>query len=421
MKHYIALLYCLLFSTLAFCQVDTAQKIIPGRENSPEQEKKPYVILISADGFRYDYAEKYHADHLLALAGSGVKAEAMMPSFPSVTFPNHYTIVTGLYPSHEGLTANAFYDANNNKFFSYHNKTANDSLWYKGGTPIWVLAEQQKMLSASFYWVGSEAMVQGILPTYHYPYNEKIGIHDRIGAVVNWLNLPPEKRPHFITFYLPQVDHQGHKYGPDSREVEDAVHFVDSAVYELTKAVKTTGVDVNYVFVSDHGMTKPDIENPIHMPAGIDTSKFIVSGDGLMVELYAKDPQYIQSTYETLLKNATPDYAVYLKTNVPEKLHYGANDDRYNRIGDILLIPNWPKLFNLYNNKITTIGWHGYDATVVKDMGATFYAWGPAFKSNLTIKPFDNVDIFPLVNQILGLTYNTKVDGNKQLAKQVLK
>jgi len=421
MKHYIALLYCLLFSTLAFCQVDTAQKIIPGRENSPEQEKKPYVILISADGFRYDYAEKYHADHLLALAGSGVKAEAMMPSFPSVTFPNHYTIVTGLYPSHEGLTANAFYDANNKKFFSYHNKTANDSLWYKGGTPIWVLAEQQKMLSASFYWVGSEAMVQGILPTYHYPYNEKIGIHDRIGAVVNWLNLPPEKRPHFITFYLPQVDHQGHKYGPDSREVEDAVHFVDSAVYELTKAVKTTGVDVNYVFVSDHGMTKPDIENPIHMPAGIDTSKFIVSGDGLMVELYAKDPQYIQSTYETLLKNATPDYAVYLKTNVPEKLHYGANDDRYNRIGDILLIPNWPKLFNLYNNKITTIGWHGYDATVVKDMGATFYAWGPAFKSNLTIKPFDNVDIFPLVNQILGLTYNTKVDGNKQLAKQVLK
>jgi len=421
MKHYIALLYCLLFSTLAFCQVDTAQKIIPGRENSPEQEKKPYVILISADGFRYDYAEKYHADHLLALAGSGVKAEAMMPAFPSVTFPNHYTIVTGLYPSHEGLTGNAFYDANNKKFFSYHNKNANDSLWYKGGTPIWVLAEQQKMLSASFYWVGSEAMVQGILPTYHYPYNEKIGIHDRIGAVVNWLNLPPEKRPHFITFYLPQVDHQGHKYGPDSREVEDAVHFVDSAVYELTKAVKITGLDVNYVFVSDHGMTKPDIENPIHMPAGIDTSKFIVSGDGLMVELYAKDTQYIQSTYETLLKNATPDYAVYLKTNVPEKLHYGANDDHYNRIGDILLIPNWPKLFNLYNNKITTIGWHGYDATVVKDMGATFYAWGPAFKSNLTIKPFDNVDIFPLVNQILGLTYNTKVDGNKQLAKQVLK
>jgi hypothetical protein len=168
-------------------------------------------------------------------------------------------------------------------------------------------------------------------------------------------------------------------------------------------------------------MTAPDITHPISMPAGIDTSKFIVSGDGLMVELYAKDPRYIQSTYDTLLKNATPDYAVYLKTNVPEKLHYGAKDDRYNRIGDILLIPNWPKLFNLYNNKITTIGWHGYDATVVKEMGATFYAWGPAFKSHLTIKPFDNVDIFPLVNQILGIKYNTKVDGTKQLAIKVLK
>ena len=421
MKYYVVLLYFLLCPFIVFCQVDTAQKIIPCRENSLAQEKKPYVILISADGFRYDYAQKYHAEHLLALSDSGVKAQAMMPAFPSVTFPNHYTIVTGLYPSHEGLTANAFYDANAKQFFSYHNKNANDSLWYNGGTPIWVLAEQQKMLSASFYWVGSEAPVQGIYPTYRYSYNETIPIHDRIGAVVNWLNLPADKRPHFITFYLPQVDHQGHKYGPESQEVEAAVHFVDSAVYELTKAVKTTGLDVNYVFVSDHGMTQPDIANPIPMPAGIDTSKFIVSGDGLMVELYAKNPQYIKSAYEFLLKNAGPDYTVYLKTNVPARLHYGAKDDRYNRIGDILLIPNWPKLFNLYNNKITTIGWHGYDATVVKDMEATFYAWGPAFKNHLTVKPFDNVDIFPMINQILGLRYSSKVDGTKQLAKQVLK
>jgi predicted AlkP superfamily pyrophosphatase or phosphodiesterase len=422
MKYNILLLCCLLVSATAFCQLDTTQRIVPGRENSPEQEQKPYVILISADGFRYDYAEKYHADHLLALSGAGVRAEAMMPAFPSVTFPNHYTIVTGLYPSHEGLTGNSFYDANTKKFFSYHNKNANDSVWYKGGTPIWVLAEQQKMLAASFYWVGSEAMVQGIVPTYHYPYNEKIDIHDRIGAVVNWLNLPPEKRPHFITFYFPQTDHQGHKYGPDSREVEDAVHFVDSAVYELTKAVKTTGLNVNYVFVSDHGMTKPDIANPIPKPTDIDTNKFIISGDGLLVELYAKYSQYIQSTYEELLKNANPDYAVYLKTNVPKKLHYGATDDRYNRIGDILLIPNWPKVFNLYGSKITgPIGWHGYDATVVKDMQATFYAWGPAFKSHLTIAPFDNVDIFPMINQILGLTYSAKVDGTKHLAREILK
>lgn len=420
MKYYLSVILILLFSSRSFCQVDTVQKIIPGRENSIEQENKPYVILISADGFRYDYAQLYNAEHLKALSDAGVKAESMLPSYPSVTFPNHYSIVTGLYPSHEGLVNNAFYDANTKKFFSYKGKTATDQVWYNGGVPLWVLAEQQKMLSASFYWVGSEAPVKDIYPTYYYRYNEKIDIHQRIETVVNWLNLPPAKRPHLITFYFPQVDHQGHKYGPNSPEVASAVHFIDSAVYELTKAVKTTGLNVNYIFVSDHGMTKADISNPIPMPAGVDTSKFIVSGDGLLVELYAKDPKYIQSTYEQLKSNATSDYAVYLKTNMPEKLHYGTKDDWMNRIGDILLIPNWPKVFNLYNNKITTIGWHGYDATVVKDMGATFYAWGPAFKSNITIPTFENVDVFPIITQILGLTNTNKIDGTNKAAKEVL-
>ena len=420
MKYYLSFLFFLLITSASFGQVDTTQKIIPGRTNSPEQEQKPYVILISADGFRWDYAQKYHAEHLLALAKSGVQAESMLPSYPSVTFPNHYSIVTGLYPSHEGLVNNSFYDADTKSFFSYKGKTGTDAIWYKGGTPIWVLAEQQKMLSASFYWVGSEAEVQGVRPTYYYKYNEKIEMHNRIQTVVNWLDMPADKRPHIITFYFPQVDHEGHKHGPDSREVADAVHLIDSSVYELTKAVKTTGLNVNYVFVSDHGMTKADTEHPIETPAGIDTSKFIVSGDGLLVELYAKDPKYIQTTYDELLKNKTADYAVYLKTNVPEKLHYGAKDDWHNRIGDILLIPNWPKVFDLYHRKMDP-GWHGYDPTVVKDMHATFYAWGPAFKSDLIIPAFNNVDVFPMINQLLGLTYTNKVDGTKKLANEILK
>jgi predicted AlkP superfamily pyrophosphatase or phosphodiesterase len=420
MKNYLAFLLFLLVSSTAFCQVDTTQKIIPGRENSPEQENKPYVILISADGFRYDYAQLYNAKHLQALSNSGVKAESMLPSYPSVTFPNHYSIVTGLYPSHEGLVNNSFYDVTTKSFFSYKSKTANDALWYNGGTPLWVLAEQQKMLSASFYWVGSEAPVKGIRPTYYYRYNEKIDIQQRIQTVVNWLSLPAAKRPHLITFYFPQVDHEGHKHGPNSPEVAEAVHFIDSSVYALTQAVKATGLNVNFIFVSDHGMTKADIDNPIPMPAGVDTSKFIVSGDGLLVELYAKNPAYIKDTYQKLLDGMTTDYAVYLKTNVPAKLHYGAKDDWQNRIGDILLIPNWPKVFNLYNNKFTTIGWHGYDATVVKDMHATFYAWGPAFKSNLTIPTFENVDVFPVITQLLGLSNANKIDGTDKVAKEIL-
>lgn len=421
MKQSLSLLLGLLFSLTAFCQVDTVQKINPNSANSPEQQNKPYVIMISADGFRYDYAKRYNATHLLALAASGVQAESMQPSFPSVTFPNHYTLVTGLYPSHEGLVGNSFYDKATNSFFSYHGKNASDSTWYNGGTPLWVLAEQQHLLSASFYWVGSDVEIHGVRPTYYYKYNEKIDIHNRIQTVVNWLTLPAARRPHFITFYFPQADHEGHKYGPESPQVAEAVHFIDSAVYELTKAVKTTGLDVNYIFVADHGMTKPDLSQPIPAPAGIDTSQFIVSGDGLLVELYAKAPQYIQPAYQKLLSGMTSDYAVYLKSEVPAKLHYRATDDWRDRIGDILLIPNWPKVFNLYNSKFATIGWHGYDPTVVKQMHATFYAWGPAFKSGVTIPTFENVNVFPVVTDILGITYTNKIDGTQQVADEVLR
>ena len=421
MKYYLTLLLSFLFLSTAFCQVDTSQQIVSGRENSKEQQNKPYVILISADGFRYDYAQMYKATHLQALAASGVQATAMLPSFPSVTFPNHYSMVTGLYPSHEGLVNNSFYDTKTGKTFHYYDKNANNELWYDGATPLWVLAEQQNLLSASFYWVGSDVAIHNVYPTYYYHYNEKIDVHQRIQTVVNWLSLPPEKRPHFITFYFPQVDHQGHKYGPNSPQVDSAVQFIDSAVYQLTEAVKTTGIKVNYIFVSDHGMTAPNIKNPIALTAkDIDTSKFIISGDNLLVELYAKDPKYIQDTYTTLLKGATPAYSVYLKSNMPAKLHYSAADDWGNRIGDILLVAKWPNIFNLYGTKVP-IGFHGYDATEVKEMGATFYAWGPAFKSNLLIAPFQNVDVFPLIAKILGLSYTGKVDGTDATANKVLK
>lgn len=418
MKKYVHLIICLLMATSALAQ-DTTQKVIPGRKNSIAQQKKPYVILISADGFRYDYTKKYNAQNLLALSGEGVQAESMIPSYPSVTFPNHYALVSGLYPSHSGLVNNTFYDRSRKDSYSMSNKQkVGDSSWYFG-TPLWVLAEQQKMLSASFYWVASEAAIQGINPTYYYVYNENIAIHDRISAVVNWLKLPEEKRPHIITFYFPQVDHAGHIFGPDAPETEHEVHFIDSAVNELNKAVTTTGLDVNFIFVADHGMTKVDRDHPIGIPAAIDTAKFKISGDGILVELYAKDQTAIQPTYEQL-KAEAKDYDVYLKTDVPANLHYGASDDWHNRIGDILLIPRYPLVFNLWKSKKLNIGWHGYDPDVVKDMHATFLAWGPAFKPHTQIPAFKNVDVFNLVNRILGLKYSGKTDGTDQLANKVL-
>lgn len=420
-KHSLALLLLLTVSINAFCQfADITQKIVANRKNSAEQQKKPYVILISADGFRYDFAKRYNAQNLLKLGSEGVSASSMIPSYPSVTFPNHYAMISGLYPSHSGLVNNTFYDPVRNERYSMSNKTkVADGSWY-GGSPLWVLAEQQKMLSASFYWVASESAIKGVRPTYYYNYNEQINIHDRIQAVVDWLKLPPADRPHLITFYFPQVDHEAHLHGPESPEVEKEVHFIDSAVNELQKAVKNTGLkDVNFVFVSDHGMTKVDNQNPIGIPAAIDTSKFIVSGDGILVELYARDKKYIQETYNALKKDAK-DYDVYLKTNVPAHLHYGAKDDWHNRIGDILLIPYAPKVFNLYNKKNINPGWHGYDPSVVKDMHATFYAWGPAFKTHLSIPAFKNVSVFNLVSRILGIKYTEPIDGNNQLADKIL-
>lgn len=398
---------------------DTAQKIIEGRINSPEQQQKPYVIMISADGFRYDYAKKYGAKNLLQLSNEGVRAESMIPSYPSLTFPNHYSLVTGLYPSHHGLVNNYFFDRSRQAFYSMRNpKTVKDGTWY-GGTPLWVLAEQQHMLTASFYWVGSEADIKGILPTYYYSYNEAIPIDRRIQVVKDWLQLLPEKRPHLITFYFPEVDHNGHEYGPDAPQTAEAVRRLDSSVKKLVDAVKSTGLPVSFVFVSDHGMTKVDTEHPLPKPAGIDSSSFIVPQGAELVELYAKNKDDVSDTYLKLKKEEN-GYKVYLRENMPDKLHYGINDDVMNRIGDILLIPDWPKVFSFTNRKPNP-GAHGYNPYLVKDMHATFFAWGPAFKSGLQIPSFQNINVYPIVTTILGLKYKDKIDGTPAIANMILK
>jgi predicted AlkP superfamily pyrophosphatase or phosphodiesterase/glycerophosphoryl diester phosphodiesterase len=397
--------------------VDTTQKVAPGRVNSEASKKKPYVILISLDGFRYDYADKYNASHIQALAKQGVSAASMKPSYPSVTFPNHYTIVTGLYPSHHGLVANWFYDAAKDRSYSMSNKKeVGDSSWY-GGTPLWVLAEENQLLSASMFWVGSEAAVKDVRATYSYNYTEKIPVDRRIAIVKEWLSLPEDKRPHFITFYINEPDHTGHSYGPGAPQTAEAVRVVDTAIYRLTEAVKSTGLPVNFVLVADHGMTAVDTTNWIPFPAVIDTTKFIIQSSGTTVSLYAKDKQDITPLYKQL-KQEAKDYRVYLKKEVPAYLRYGAADDRYNRIGDILLLPTWPKVFAGQKPKP---GYHGFDPSKVKDMHAIFYAWGPAFKKGITIPTFENVHVYPLIAGILGLPVTEKIDGNKKILQPVLR
>jgi predicted AlkP superfamily pyrophosphatase or phosphodiesterase len=420
MKRLTGLFFALsiLAPALAFSQVDTTQQIVPGRTNSIEQRQKPYIILISADGFRYDLADKYRAVHLLALRTGGVTSTAMTPAFPSVTFPNHYTLVTGLYPSHHGIIGNTFYDAKKNRTYQIRDReSVADGSWY-GGTPLWVLAEQQHMVTASFYWVGSEAAIQGIRPTYYYLFNDKIGIDQRIQVVKDWLSLPAEKRPHLITFYLPQVDHAEHIYGPDSKEAEAAVHLVDDCIGKLTKVIDSLRLPTSFVFVSDHGMTLEDSAHTLPLPAAVDTIKFLVRDGETQLHLYAKNSSDIIPAYQAL-KAAAKDFDVYLPDETPLRWHYTKEDDRYNRIGDILLVSRFPRMFNIRNHKPIP-GMHGFDNALV-DMQASFYAWGPAFKANWTIGRFDNVAVYPLIAKILGLTITDKIDGSLETLQGILR
>ncbi|RXK87485.1 alkaline phosphatase family protein [Filimonas effusa] len=404
---------------MAHGQRDSLQHITEGRKNSAAAQQQPYVILISADGFRYDYAEKYNAQHLIALGEKGVRASSMIPSYPSVTFSNHYTLVTGLYPSHHGLVSNYYYDRARNTSYAMHDKVkVRDGSWY-GGTPLWVLAEQQQTLSASMFWVGSEAAIQDTRPTYYYDYNEGIPVNRRIGIVKEWLSLPEDRRPHFITFYVSEPDHAGHHYGPDAEETRHAVLSVDSIVYNLTQAVASTGLPVNFIFVADHGMTAVNREQPLKLPEGIDTSKFMVSSSGTTLMLYGKSKTDIRRLYKALKKADKPEnhYKIYRKQDMPAHLHYGEKDDRFDRIGDILLLPEWPYVFA---NKKPNPGYHGFDPTVVKDMHAIFMAWGPAFKQHLKIPSFENVNVYPLVAQILDLKITSPIDGSIKTLQNVL-
>lgn len=397
---------------------DTTQKIMEHRENSAAQMKKPYVILISIDGFRGDFTELHHASFLSKMGKQGVRAEYMIPSYPSLTFPNHYTIVTGMYPSHHGLVDNNYIDQATGINYSMSNqKLVREGKWY-GGSPLWVLAEEQKMVSASFYWVGSEADIKGIRPTYYYVYNEKIEMKQRINTVKNWLNLPEKIRPHFITFYFSQVDHEAHSYGPNDSKVTEAVQMVDSSINALTEALEPLHLPINYIVVSDHGMTKVDTDQSIPMPKVIDTNYFKVPWGDALVHLYAKPGADIQSTYTTMKQDNR--FTTYLMDQTPAYWHYRKSDDVYNRLGDILLVPKSPTVFNFSTRK-TTPGKHGLD-NHLPDMRASFIAWGPAFKKGLMIPAFENVHVFPLIAQILGLQYDhTSIDGKIKVLQNILK
>jgi len=332
----------ILCCTLCRCIAqDSAEIIVPGRINAKEQLHKPYVILISADGFRYDYATKYNATNLLRLSKQGVRATSMIPSYPSVTFPNHYTIATGMYPSHHGIVYNRFYDRNRKQGYSVEDRKAvEDGTWW-GGIPLWVLAEQQGMVTAAYGFVGSEAAVAGVYSTYWFKYRGSTPMQRDLATMRRWLHLPDSVRPHLIAFYNEAVDHAGHTYGPDSKHTRDAVLYVDRLVGELDKLARETKLPVNFIFVSDHGMTNVDTITRINPRTLIDTSKFIIKSGSTSMHLYAKDTSDILPAYQRL-KQSADGFSVYLRDSIPKRFHYSTADDRFNRIGDFYILPHHP-------------------------------------------------------------------------------
>ncbi|MCC2590673.1 ectonucleotide pyrophosphatase/phosphodiesterase [Chryseobacterium sp. MFBS3-17] len=423
MKKSIVLFLCCV-ALSAFSQkpvTDTAQVIQPHRKNAPETHAKPYVILISADGFRHDYAEKYGAKNILNIGRSGVSAKSMIPSYPSVTGPNHYSLITGMYPAHHGFVDNYFFDPRRNEMFAMKDLNQNKNKKWLGGIPLWSLAEQQGVLSASLFWVGSNTDAGGTGPTYYYDYHEAFSTDKKIDIVLDWLQLPEEKRPHFITFYFPEVDQNGHRFGAEAPETRAAVKMIDDAVGKLMQKVNALQLpQVNFIFVSDHGMIDADVAHTLKVPELItDKNRFVYINSQTFLRVTVKDKNQIKSVYRELKKQQTKEYKVHLTKRFPRKLNYASRNDRFNRIGDIILVPDSPKIFLEVNR--TSPGKHGYDPYRVPEMQATFKASGPAFQEGKVIAPFRNVNLYPIVAEILGLTMTHPIDGKSATARRVLK
>ncbi|MCF6353191.1 MAG: ectonucleotide pyrophosphatase/phosphodiesterase [Cyclobacteriaceae bacterium] len=394
---------------------ETAAKEIKGTLiNSTEQLDKPYVILISLDGFRYDYAERYGATNLLDFE---VKVEKMISSFPSKTFPNHYAIASGLYPGHNGLVSNEFYDRSLNLTYNISNRKVVENPRFYNGTPLWVLATQQKMANASMFWVGSEAPIKGVYPTYYYKYDGSINHADRVNQAITWLQLPEKSRPHFIAVYFSVTDDIGHQYGPDSNEISQAVKEIDKTIGNLISKINQLNLPINIIVVSDHGMIEVDRENIIYLEELLPSNvKFTTSFPAM---IYSNNKNQIDSIYQKLATDTTR-YKVYLKDNLPDGYHYDAAQER---IGDIIITPKAPYIFGSKSTQYAKgTSTHGYDPKFTPEMGAIFYAKGPAFKKVDNFPPFENIHVYPLVAKILGLTYEKdSIDGRIEVLFPLLK
>lgn len=384
-------------------------------------QETPYVVMVSFDGFRHDYVEQYNLPNFKRLISKGAAAEALIPSFPSKTFPNHYTLVTGLYPGNHGLVDNEFYDPVQKKLYATKNRMMVEDSSFYGGTPLWQLTQQHGMKSASFYWVGSEGRILGSHPDYYRVYDAKVKNEDRIEQTINWLKLPETDRPHFISLYFSIVDHEAHTTGPTSFQTQKILHTADSLLGMLMKKLEKIELPVNIIVVSDHGLYEMKREEKVfryvNQLININDKSVVFANAGSQVHFYTKK---VDSLY-VVLKAEEKNFKVYKQHEFPEHWHY-----KHSRAGDILIVAEAGTYFLTAPRELSAwegkgnFGEHGYDPALTKDMYGIFYAMGPNVKQGIKLKPFENIHVYPFVAKILGLKI-PEIDGDVKVLKEAYK
>ncbi|MDQ3713846.1 MAG: ectonucleotide pyrophosphatase/phosphodiesterase [Acidobacteriota bacterium] len=408
------LIFTLLFVFSVFLPI-CAQK--------PIKNLKPTVILISLDGFRYDYLDKFHPKTLNELAKKGVRAKWLIPSFPTKTFPNHYTIATGLYPEHHGIVENNIFDFDVIFTLDKRPEVQNPRWWL--GEPIWATAEKQNQIAASYFFPGTETDLKDLRPTFFKDYNGKAPNDLRVDKILSWLDLPIEKRPTMLTLYFSDVDDAGHEFAPDAEETRYAVLEVDDNIKRLVDGLKTRKIfeQVNLIIVSDHGMATVDRTNSVFLDDIFDfdkTERILWTGEIVQIFPKANEETNIIKALQSQIKHAT----CWLKSEIPERFHYRASP----RIAPIVCSAEegWVltnrKRFGEWRERDELKGLrgaHGYD-NGLESMRATFIAHGAAFKRGALVEPFENIHIYNLMCKILGLT-PAKNDGDFEKVKEMMK
>ena len=387
------------------------------------QDPRPPLILISFDGFRWDYRTKYSPPNMNRLAAKGVSAD-LIPSYPSKTFPNHYTIVTGLYPGHHGIVANTVKDPPTGRRLSMSNSIENgDAMWW-GGEPIWVTARRGGLLSASMFWVGSEAPIEGHRPNFWAPFNSSLSGNARVDRVLAWLDLPADKRPTLLTLYINDVDGAGHSNGPGSEAVRSAVRRADGYLGRLLRGLERRHLTdkVNIVLVSDHGMAETSTDRVVVLDDYLSADDAEVIDINPTLGLFPKAGRE-DAVYKALL-NAHPRLKIYRKAETPEHWHYRDHPRIPPIVGVVeegwQVLPRATLAQRISRGQTGPRGEHGYDPRDAISMRGIFVASGPSFKSGVVLPAFENIHIYDALAEVLGVT-PAHNDGDPAVARSMLR